>query len=324
MTDNAPGHPLNDAAGLGEDAADERDSNAFALRVLWTGTAEARDLARVLGEGVAHQAGTNVVASCVKARATLLVAPAITSFELCSMAVPYGFTSSKTRLVVAAVGGGPHTLLAAHLAHRLSRQLGVPAFAVCGYGPSGLRAEAEGVLAEIADRLPDLAVQAVQTPRPAAIVEGLPAGTLVVVGAPGGNWLERRFFGPGARIRARAPDGVIVVKQAPTRVFQIMRPAVAFEPNMSASDAVVLSGDRHVIVAHGERLVGIAPLHALQEAPAGAELGEVAENPIFLIATQLTDHASELVDRYGDGPIPVVDTGGRLVGAVTASALAGP
>jgi CBS domain-containing protein len=317
MTSSAP-----DASGLGEVAFGERDSDTFASGVLWTGTAETRDLARLLGGGVARQVGASLAASCIKARATVVVAPAITSFDLVSMAVPYRFTASNTRLVVAAVGGGPHSLLAAHLAHRLSRQLEVPALAVCGYGPPSIRTEAEGVLAELSDRLPDLAVQAVQVPRPAAIVEDLPEDTLVVVGAPGGTWLERRFFGPGARIRANAPGGVIVVKQAAPRVFQIMGPAVAFEPNMSASDAAVLSGDRHVIVAQGERLVGIASRRALQEAPVGVELGEVADHPVFLLATQPTDHAAELVSRYGEGPIPVVDSSGRLVGSVPTSALA--
>lgn len=299
--------------------SDGFDSIPFPFRVVWAGTAPARDLARALGGGFASQAEHNLAASCVKARATLVVTRAITPSNLCSMAAPYEFTPSQTRLIVAAVAGGPHSLLAARVAQRLSEQLGVPAYAVCGYGPASLRREAEDVLAGITARIPDLEVRAIRVPRPAAIVERLPASALVVVGAPGGNWLERRFLGPGARIHSRAPGGVIVVKEAPARVFQVMRPAPAFSPDMSASDAAFLAGNRSVIVADGERLLGVAPVQALAEAPKEAALRELAEHPVFLMATDLTERIAEIASRCGSGPIPVVDASGHLVGAVEAS-----
>ena len=144
------------------------------------------------------------------------------------------------------------TQLAAVLAQRLSRELGIPARIVYGHRNAEDLAQAQDALVALASRVPDLTVETIQVAAPATVVSELPAGTLLVMGAPGGSWFQRQFFGPGARIRARAPSGTIVVKHAPTRVYQIMRPPAAFGPNMRVADAALLSDEQHAIVAqHG-------------------------------------------------------------------------
>ena len=292
-----------------------------APRVLWTRSAQCRALAETLGGESALQAGADVAAACIHARAALLVARQLTSFDLCSIAVPHGYDPDTARSIVAAVGGGPHSHLAAAIAHRLSQQLGIPARAVYGHRHSDEQPKAQALLAAITTSLPGLAAHTVQTSSPAAMVQALPAGTLLVVGAPGGTWFQRQFFGRGARIQAKAPGGTIVVKHNPARIYQIMRPPTAFGPHMRVADAAHLSPDRHVIVAQDGQLLGIAPSHSLHRARPDEELQHVMEDPVHLNATEYLDSATELITHHHPNPIPVIDTQTRLIGTVTAADL---
>jgi hypothetical protein len=304
--------------------AQRRDDNGHsASRVVWTRGAQCRVLAEVLGGGTAHKADANVAAACIEARAGLLVARHLNSFDLCNVAVPHGFNPDTTRSVVAAVGSGPHSYFATIIAQRLSHQLGILARAVYGRRPGDEQPQAQAVLATIATDLPDLAVETIEAANPAAMVSSLPAGTLLVVGAPGGSWFQRQFFGPGARIQAKAPNGTIVVKHAPIRVYQIMQPPTAFGPHMRVADAVHLATDQHVIVALDGQLLGIAYTQALRQAQPDQELQEVMDDPVFLHADEHLGHATELVTRHGS-PIPVVDAQTRLVGSLAASDLNPP
>jgi hypothetical protein len=291
--------------------------------LVWTGSAQCRALAEVLGGGTAQKADANVAAACIEARAALLVARHLNSFNLCSVAVPHGFTPETTRSVVAAVGSGPHSHLAAIIAHRLSHQLGIPGRAVYGRRQGHEQPLAHTVLATIAIDLPDLAVETIEAANPAAMISSLPAGTLLVVGAPGGSWFQRQFFGPGARIQAKAPNGTIVVRHAPTRVYQIMQPPNAFGPHMRVVDAAQLAAGQPVIVAQDGRLLGIAHIHALREARPDRELREVMDDPVFLNADEDLAHATELIAHLGS-PIPVVDARTRLIGTVAATDLNHP
>ncbi len=291
--------------------------------MVWTRSAQCRALAEVLGGGTAQKADANVAAACIEARAALLVARHLASFDLCNVAVPHGFSPDTTRSVVAAVGSGPHSHLAAIIAHRISRQLGIPARAVYGRRQGDEQPQAQAVLASIAADLPDLAVETIEAANPAAMVSSLPTGTLLVVGAPGGSWFQRQFFGPGARIQAKAHNGTIVVKHAPTRVYQIMQPPTAFGPHMRVADAAQLAVNQHVIVALDGQLLGIACTQALQQARPDHELREVMDDPVFLNADEDLGHATQLIARHGS-PIPVVDDHTRLVGTVTAADLDHP
>ena len=294
-----------------------------APRVVWTRSAQCRALAEVLGGGTAHKADANVAAACIEARAGLLVTRHLNSFDLCNVAVPHGFTPDTTRSVVAAVGSGPHSHLAAIIAHRLSHQLGIPARALYGRRPGDEQPQAQAALAAIASNLPDLAVETIEADNPAAMVSSLPTGTLLVVGAPGGSWFQRQFFGPGARIQAKAPNGTIVVKHAPTRVYQIMQPPTAFGPHMRVSDAAQLAAEQHVIVALDGQLLGIVYTPAIHQFQPDHELQDVMDEPVLLNPDEDLAHATEVMANHGS-PIPVVDAHRRLIGTVTATKLNHP
>jgi len=301
-------------------ADSERSARTGALRVVWTGGAQSRTLAEVLGDVTAHKADANVAGSCIDARAGLLVARHLSSFDLCNVAVPHGFSRDTTRSVVAAVGSGPHSHLAATIAHRIALELAVPARAVYGRRQGDERPQAQAVLSNIAAGLPDLGVETIEADNPAAMVGSLPAGTLLVVGAPGGSLFQRQFFGPGARIQAKAPNGTIVVKHARPRVYQIMQLPTAFGPHMRVADAARLAADQHIIIALDGQLLGIVYAQTLRQARPDHELQAVMEDPVFLNADEDLDYATELIAHRGS-PIPVVNAQRRLIGTVAATDL---
>ena len=291
--------------------------------ILWTRGAQCQTLADVLSGGTATRAGADVAASCIERGASLLVTKHLNSIDFCSVAVPHGFSRSETRSVVAAVGSGPHSRLAATLADVLGRELDVDVRAVYGHSDPGERVRALEVLEELTSDLPGVRPEAIQAPSPAAMVDSLPAGTLLVVGAPGGSWFHRQFFGPGARIRAKASSGTIVVKHVPPRVYQVMQPAVAFGPHMRVADAAQLADSDHLIVAERGRLVGLILHDALIQARPDLELQDIMEGPVFLSPDEDLKHAAELINHHPGSAIPVVDSRRRIVGTVTAADLSG-
>jgi len=286
-------------------------------RVVWAGGNQARDLAEVLTGGTATRAGANIVASCVDARANLLVVSNRTSLDLCSTAVPHDFDRTSTQSIVAAVGGGPHSLLAAILANWLSEATGIPASATFGYSDSTELAQARDVLEQISAQLPTLDARIVQASSPASMVEALPPGTLLVVGASGGSWFQRRFFGPGARIQARASAGTIVVQHHPRRVFQVMQPPIAFGPRMLVADALVLSEGAGIVVAERGKLLGTVTIAALTQARPNLTIRDVMEYGVFFDLTDTIADAIDLATAEPDSLIPVVDSESYLVGRVS-------
>lgn len=196
------------------------DSPYGGCRVVRTGGIQAGDLARALSDGTATKPGANLTASCIESKPALVVLSNRTSFDLCSTVVPHGFNSEATRLVVAAVGGDPDSLLAATLADWLSQMLGVPACALYGHSDPSDLAHGEVFLRRTVARLPGMDVRTVDVSGPAAMVGALRAGTLLIVGPPGGSWFQRRFFRPGARIVVEAPSGAIVVNHNSTRTLR--------------------------------------------------------------------------------------------------------
>jgi CBS domain-containing protein len=289
--------------------------------VVWAGTGQAHELAKQLSDAPPTKAQSNLVASCIDARASLLVLSKRTSFRLCSFAIPHGFTPEGTRSIVAAIGGGPHSALAGTLADRLARSLDVPASAVCGYSTPDEISRAEAVAQNAAARLPHLDIRVVEAPGPAEMVRALPSGTLLVVGAPGGSWFQRRFFGPGARIQAKAPGGTIVVNHNPHRVYQAMQPPIAFGPHMRAIDATELAKGADVTVAEHGALIGTVSHEALTSAAPDTELHVLVDDAVFLSAEEEIDDA---IDLLGSSPLrvlPVIDGMARLVGRVSVADL---
>jgi len=290
-------------------------------RVVWAGGPQARDLANSIAATEVTKAGSNLASSCIDSRADLLVLSNRTSLNLCSTAVPHGFSSEATRSIVAAVGGGPHSLLAGTLTSWLSDALGVPASAVVGYSDPTELPGAYAVLDQLAELLPQLPSRTVEATNPQAMVQALPSGTLLVVGAPGGSWFQRRFFGPGARIRAKASDGTIVVSHSPACVYQFMQPPVGFGPKMWVADALLLSEGTDIHVAERGKLLGTVRIEALENARRDLELHQIMDTEIFLSVDDPIDEAADLVALHGDGLVPVVDDQSNLVGCVSSKAL---
>jgi CBS domain-containing protein len=200
--------------------------------------------------------------------------------------------------------------------------LDVPVRAVYGYDDPAELTRATSVLDDLAAHLHGVEVEAIQAPNPAAMVSALPAGTLLVVGAPGGSWFQRQFFGPGARIRAKAPSGTIVVKHSLPRVYQVMQPAAAFGPHMRVADALRLADSQHLIVADNGRLLGWISRERLAGAGRDLELGDLVESPVVLSPVEDLDHAAELLNEHPGSAIPVVELRRRLVGTITSADLA--
>lgn len=317
-----PGTIDDDTSGTPDSDHGASDESRYGdCRVVWAGGSQARDLAETLSGGAATKAGQNLAASTIESGADLLVLSNRTSLDLCSVAIPHGFNPETTESVVAAMGGGPHSTLAAIVADWLAERLHVPASAVYGHSDPSELAEAEDDLNKIVAKLPRMDARTIEAPSPAAMVSSLPAGTLLIVGAPGGSWFQRRFFGPGARIQAKASSGTIVVNHATPRVYQVMQPPVAYGPNMRIMDARQLSSNLDVVVAEDGKLLGVVKADTLRDARQGLELHQVMDDGVFLSTDDEIDEALGLISVDGGDLIPVVDDSARLVGCVSASDL---
>lgn len=291
-------------------------------RVVWSGDAACRGFAEVLADDPPVWAGNNVWATLVSAHATMLVTPKLPAFERCSVAVPHDFAPARVTGVVAAVGGGPHSLLAAATARQIGMKLDVPVRVLTGYRRPDLRLGADRLLEDIALAGVVLPMDAVATDSPLELVASLPAGTVVVIGAPGGSWFQRQLFGPGVRLRAAAPGGAVVVRQAPPRVYQVMRPPEAVGTHMRARDVLELTTDPVVLVAEFGRLVGSVSRSQLMAAPGHVAVGMLAETPVALAADEPVEHVALVLREHRGGPVGVVDDLGGLVGMVTSADIA--
>jgi len=281
--------------------------------IVWSRGPGCRELAMALGASSVTRVDRDPGAACIRSRALLMVARKITSFDLCSTAVPDGFDASRVTEVVAAVGSGPHSPLAAAVALRLGHRLQVPVRGVYAHAASGPVPPARRVLSEVVARFPMLRVEGIHAPEPATLVRSLSDGSLLVIGAPGGSWFQRRFFGPGARIRHHAPGGTVVVKAAPCRVYQVMEEARVYGPHLRAADAVALGlGD--VVVAVDGRPVGTVSSRRLRSATADTSLGSLAVDVPHVAPEEGVDEALPLFDEVEVSVLPVVDSAGRLLG----------
>jgi len=288
---------------------------------VWSRGGDCRALAETLAGDRAIRAGSDLARSCIDAGATLLVTRRLTSFDLCGVAVPHGFVADAVLSVAVAIGGGPHSILASLVAERIAGRLGVPGRAVYGRNALEPDGRAGRVLADVLEEAPRLVGDIVEVPNPAALVDGFPAGTLLIVGAPGGSWFHRQFFGPGARIRSRAPSGTIVVRSAPSRAYQVMAPPTALGPDMRAADAAVVSPAGAIFVAEDGLLLGTVDRAVVELAGSNAELRDLMEPPVSLTADEPIEHVVELLAGEPDRRVPVVDADSRLLGIVSARTL---
>lgn len=292
--------------------------------ILWTKGSECESLATALGNGPAFRSEGDLYQSCVESGAVLLVAPRLISFDLCSVATPHGFDQAGVASIVAAVGLGPHSILAAAVANRLASRLGVPGKAFFGYTSEVERMAGSSALDSISAEVPSLQVQTAQASSPAEMLGSLADGTLLVLGAPGGSWFQRQFFGPGARIRATAPGGTIVVRHSPARIYQVMRPARPLGPTMRVVDALQVAAGEHVVVAEDGRLLGLVTQEALLASRPDLELRELMDEPVFLSPDEFLDDADRLIAARPTATIPVLDRSDHIIGVVREGDLAPP
>jgi CBS domain-containing protein len=285
--------------------------------VLWTRGKGCAELAETLAsEGSSARVSGDLVDACVSARADLLVGRRMaSSFDLVGLAVPYEFAREKVRGVVAAVSGGPHSILAAQAAERLGMTLGVPATLISAFRIPQDRPAALMTLESVGRAAPDLSTRAVQADSAAGLVGELREGSLLVLGAPGGSFIQRLFLGPGARLRARAPAGAIVVSQAPRRVYQLMSDPNAVSPLLRAADARRLVTEPVPVVSEG-RPVGLFRPPEASGMATETTVADLMEEPLTIKATALVAEARSLMARRDHAPLAVVDRRGDLIGCL--------
>lgn len=283
--------------------------------VVWTRGRGCSELADLLGPS--SRISGDPAKECIDQRADLLVSRRLPgNFDLVSVAVPVDFQPENVTSVVATVAGGPHSRLAAETAARLGTALGVPAEMVTARGPEDDPTTVVEVLDHIGDDLPTLARRVLEVDGVTELVESLDEGALLVLGAPGGSWLQRAMFGPGARLRRTAQAGAVIVRSAPDRVFRFMGEPVYVAPLRHADDTLRIHGENTLAVADEGRLVGLVRRQRLMEA--GFEpVHSVMEDAVSVRVHETMDEAWELEPTFGADPIPVTDEEEYLVGGLS-------
>jgi len=282
----------------------------------WSRGRGCRELAERLGHAKAVK--EDWAQASITHKLDLLVTRRIPNFDLVSVAVPYDMDLPAVRRVVAAVGEGPHSHLASEVAATLSTGLGVPGELATVARPGTESEEAPSRLVRVATAFPDMELRVIEGSTATELVKSLGDDTLLVLGAPGGSWLQRQIFGPGHRMRVAAPAGAVVVRHAPRRCFHAAGKAsdVAAGPHLNAADALRLFPDPVIPIADSGRLIGIVRRSSLVGSEPTAEIGKYMEPPVSLAAAEPIEAAEDLRQFLDGGPIPVVDTSGKLVGAI--------
>ena len=260
--------------------------------------------------------------AAIRSRADMAVMKKVGSLDLLPLAAPSAFDPELATHVVAAVGEGPHSQLATIVAARLAERLGLPVEAVMAVRPGAARADARRTLdgARARSGIPGRVVEAESE---AGLLESIAPSTVLVLGAPGGSWLHRQFFGPGARLRTHAPAGTIVVRDAPRRAFHYMTEPSAVSGQLSVRDAFAVVTASVTPVVEDGLLVGVVRKQTLAEASPDAEVADVMETPAFVEAIDAIDEIAHVVEFYESSPVPLVDRRGRLVGQLEPADLTG-
>ncbi len=286
--------------------------------VLWTRGESCAAVADVLSTGTAQRVEGDLRAACIHARADLLVSSTMSSFDLVPTIAPDVVDLDTVGSVVAAVAGGPHTDLATRVAQRMASSLGVSGCVVSVSQDDETDRQARAMLDQVGSVAPDLERWLLRANSASAVVDELEPDTLLVLGAPGGSWLQRQFFGPGKRLRKAAPNGVVVVRDAPMRCFHgAVDEAVALGTELAVVDALRVVQEPAAPVVDGGRLIGMASRRALEDADAGATVGEIMGDPVFVYIDDPLADVEELAAFLDRAPVPVVDRDGRLLGSIS-------
>ena len=289
-------------------------SESSALRVVFTRGAGCYELASALAMGDPIRVVGDLRATCLEVGADLVVARKLSSFGLTNLAIPHQFDPAKPRRIVALVGSGPHSALAAEIALTLSESMRIPTQLATAYFEDTERDEAARSLETLATDV-GLEGTLVRVDDVGDLIKHAGDDSLLVLGAAGGSLLQRTFFGPGARLRARAPSGAIVVRAAPDRVFRHLGEPVYVGARLKASDAARLVGYPLVAVVEDGRLVGLLDRSSLVRAP-DAIVEDLMGEPLSASREDLMSDLHGLFELFERGPVPVTDQEGRLVGSV--------
>jgi hypothetical protein len=214
------------------------------------------------------------------------------------------------------VAGGPHSILAAQTAALLGESLGVDAEMVSASGPGDDPSAAQLTLDRIATLVPQIRGRVVGVEGISSLAQDLDEGSLLVLGAPGGSWLQRSMLGPGARLRSKAQAGAVMVRSAPDRVFRWMGEPVFVGPLRHADDTLRIHAEKVLAVADQGVLIGLVRRERLEgsgETPVGA----IMEEAVSAKVDETLAEARELEPTFGDDPIPVTDHEEHLVGGLS-------
>lgn len=287
------------------------------LTVVYTRGKGCFELAEALGADDSGRVAGDIAESCLKQRADLLVSKKLPSgFDLVNVVVPVDFDPERVTKVVATVAGGPHSALAAETAANLARGLGVEAEMLSAARSADEIDSAQVILDQVGAHIPDLARRVVVVEGISELVEGLDDGSLLVIGAPGGSWLNRSRTGPGARLRRTAQAGVVIVRSAPDRVFRFMGEPVYVSPLRLADDTLRIHSEGTLAVADAGRLVGLVRREGLVKAGA-SPVASVMEEAMSVRFDETLARARELEPEFGPDPIPVTDHDEYLVGGLS-------
>lgn len=293
------------------------EQNNDSLKVVYTRGKGCYELAEALGGDDSGRVTGDVAETCMRERADVLVSKKLPSgFDLVNVIVPVDFDPERVTKVVATVAGGPHSALAAEMAANLARGLGVEAEMLSAARSVDEIDSARVILDQVGAHIPDLARRVVVVEGISELVEGLDDGALLVIGAPGGSWLNRSRTGPGARLRRTAQAGVVMVRSAPERVFRFMGEPVYVSPLRLADDTLRIHSERTLAVADAGRLVGLVRWEGLVKAGA-SPVATVMEEAMSVRLDETIAQARELEPEFGPDPIPVTDHDEYLVGGLS-------
>jgi hypothetical protein len=285
--------------------------------VVFTRGKGCHELAEVLGGDEVGRVQGDLAESCLNERADVLVSKKLPSgFDLLNVVVPIDFEPDRVTKVVATVAGGPHSVLAAQTAATLGTRLGVEAEMLSAARSDDEIAPATEILDQVGAHLPDLTRRVVIVEGVAELVDDLDDGTLLVLGAPGGSWLNRSRTGPGARLRRTAQAGSVIVRSAPDRVFRFMGDPVYVSPLRLADDTLRVHKENTLAVADEGVLVGLVRREGLMKAGTGL-VSSVMEEALSVRLDETISQARELEPAFGPDPIPVTDHDEHLVGGLS-------
>ncbi|HLF60305.1 MAG TPA: hypothetical protein VI980_03900 [Acidimicrobiia bacterium] len=285
--------------------------------VVWTRGKGCSELADLLTGGRSNRLSGDLAEGCINHRADLLVSRRLPgSFDLVNVAVPLAFVPENVTAVVATVAGGPHSILAAQTAALVGASLGVEAEMVSASGPGDDPSAAQKTLDRIAAVVPEIRGRVVGVDGISSLAHDLDEGSLLVLGAPGGSWLQRSMLGPGARLRSKAHAGAVVVRSAPDRVFRWMGEPVFVGPMRQANDTLRIHDERVLAVADQGVLIGLVRRERL-EVSGDDPVASIMEAALSAKIDETLAEARALEPTFGADPIPVTDHEEHLVGGLS-------